>query len=105
VSRTEKYLNSIDWHLLAQQKTTLLGEVQKRAKALEGTDTIDPVLEHLDGILYLLDSLQDFAADEYGLTTYFPRCDVCGKFDEEVPWCGNCGNCREHCQHDEGCPA
>ena len=33
-----------------------------------------------------------------------PRCDVCDTADEEADgWCGNCGCCREHCQHFHGC--
>lgn len=27
-----------------------------------------------------------------------PRCDVCGQHCEEVIWCGDCGNCHEHCE-------
>jgi hypothetical protein len=96
---TEKFLNSIDWMLLSEQKMTLVNVVMVNADAPEG------VVEHLDGILSLLDSLQDFAADEFGMTTYFARCDVCGVLaeDESVQWCGNCGCCVEHCQKNEDC--
>jgi flavoprotein len=35
-----------------------------------------------------------------------PNCDTCGADSEAVEWCGECGNCREHCDtdqiHDEG---
>lgn len=101
MTRTEKFLNGIDWMLLSKQKTTLVDVINVNVDAPEG------VVEDLDGILCLLDALQDFAADEYGMTTYFARCDVCGALaeDEAVEWCGNCGCCVEHCQKDEGCAA
>ena len=67
MSRTERFLNSIDWELLGKQKATLVDVIAVNADAPEG------VVDDLDGILCLLDGLQDFAADEYGLTTYFPH--------------------------------
>lgn len=34
-----------------------------------------------------------------------PTCDVCDRPEFAVDfWCGNCGCCREHCQHHVGCP-
>jgi hypothetical protein len=33
-----------------------------------------------------------------------PRCDECGAGMEEVEWCGECGNCAEHCAGFQGCP-
>jgi hypothetical protein len=33
----------------------------------------------------------------------FPQCDVCEAIEEDVVWCGNCGNCLEHCKGEEGC--
>lgn len=32
-----------------------------------------------------------------------PHCDVCGAVDETVEWCGNCGNCVEHCELSDSC--
>jgi len=32
-----------------------------------------------------------------------PTCDVCELDSESVEWCGNCGNCREHCADSIGC--
>jgi len=33
-----------------------------------------------------------------------PTCDECGISCEDAPeWCGNCGNCMEHCADYEGC--
>ena len=44
------------------------------------------------------------AALESGAVIYTEaRCDVCGALDVAVEWCGNCGNCREHCADHEGC--
>jgi hypothetical protein len=69
-----KVLGGIDWELLKQQKKSLL-------KVIEDCDNV-PVLEHLEGILVLIDALQDAAVDEYGVEekTVF---DLHG--DEEVP--------------------
>lgn len=37
-----------------------------------------------------------------------PRCDTCGVEAENVGvpngWCGECGNCADHCEQYEGCP-
>lgn len=32
-----------------------------------------------------------------------PTCDVCGMYEEDVVWCGNCGCCQDHCQDFYGC--
>lgn len=76
----EKFFTLIDWELLGKQKVTLLDVIAVNADAPEG------VVENLDGILHLLDALQDFAADEYGLTTHFPA--------EEYPSVGTCIYCH-----------
>lgn len=35
-----------------------------------------------------------------------PRCDVCNVHCEEADnWCGNCGNCMDHCEQHTGCPS
>ena len=49
----------IDWALLKQQKKSLL-------KVIEDCDNV-PVLEHLEGILVLIDSIQDDAVDNFGV--------------------------------------
>jgi hypothetical protein len=51
-----KSLNNVDWNLLHQQKLTLL-EMLKRQR--DGS----PEAEALSGIINLLDTLQDEAAD------------------------------------------
>ena len=48
----------IDWDLLKQQKKSLL-------KVIEDCDNV-PVLEHLEGILVLIDEIQDDAVDNFG---------------------------------------
>jgi hypothetical protein len=56
----------IDWALLRRQKATLV----KLIRSLGKTDA-----NHLQGILSLVDSLQDFAVDKVGLSekTVFGR--------------------------------
>lgn len=62
-----EFIQGIDWQLLTQQKTTLL-------KVIEDCDNV-PVLEHLEGLVALIDSLQDYACDTLGLgeTIVFPN--------------------------------
>ena len=50
----------IDWELLKQQKKSLL-------KVIEDCDNV-PVLEHLEGILVLIDSIQDDVVDNFGMS-------------------------------------
>ena len=50
----------IDWELLKQQKKTLL-------EVIEDIDDV-PKLEYLEGILTLLDSIQDDAVDNFGMS-------------------------------------
>jgi hypothetical protein len=73
MNKTERFLNGIDWELLSKQKVTLVEYIGQRAEYLEDQAEDDPIIADLDGILNLLDALQDFAADEFGLTTYFPH--------------------------------
>ena len=49
----------IDWALLKEQKKSLL-------KVIEDCDNV-PVLEHLEGILVLIDEIQDDAVDNFGV--------------------------------------
>ncbi len=52
----------IDWALLRQQKQSLL----------EAMESVHPsIAEDLDGILHLLDALQDEAASKYGSDAVF----------------------------------
>ena len=54
----EDFLKKISFPLLKKQKATLL-------KVIENTDNVKQ-LEHLEGILLLIDGLQDLAVDKYG---------------------------------------
>lgn len=88
--------------------------------------TRDDLLDELVNLLYPMDEYRDHDWDAAGICErlaeivkrerpeahlrqpedpedYTPRCDVCGKVDEEVDWCGNCGCCREHCQGYKSC--
>jgi len=60
-------LTGIDWKLLKKQKKTLL-------KVIDNTDNI-PVLEHLEGIVCLLNAIQDYAVDVMGISErkVFPK--------------------------------
>jgi hypothetical protein len=61
-----EFIQGIDWDLLRQQKASLL-------KVIADCDNV-PVLEHLEGILNLIDAMQDYACDTLGLgeTIVFP---------------------------------
>lgn len=54
----EEFLKKINFPLLKKQKQTLL-------KVIENTDNVKQ-LEHLEGILVLIDALQTEAVDKYG---------------------------------------
>ena len=54
-----KFMAGIDWELLKKQKASLLG-------VIENIDNVQ-VLEHLEGIICLLNSIQDAAVDVYGV--------------------------------------
>lgn len=53
-----EFYKGIDWSLLKQQKKSLL-------KVIENCDDV-PVLEHLEGILVLIDEIQDDAVNNFG---------------------------------------
>jgi hypothetical protein len=57
-----KFVIGVDWPLLTQQKRELLS---LQTKSLN-TITVEE-LEAIDGIIDLLDALQDYAVDEVGL--------------------------------------
>jgi len=58
-SEMPELYKGIDWDLLKQQKKSLL-------KVIEDCDNV-PVLEHLEGILVLIDEIQDDAVDNFGV--------------------------------------
>jgi hypothetical protein len=57
---TEHFFASIDWMLLHQQKVTLVEHIAQRREALEDLADTDPTLADLEGILHLIDGVQDF---------------------------------------------
>ena len=54
-----EFVQKIDWELLRKQKGTLMN----LAKDIDDV----PKLEHLEGIIVLIDALQDSAVDDYGI--------------------------------------
>jgi len=54
----EKIIKNIDWKLLREQKITLIALVPVLA---------EKYADHLQGVLGLIDSIQDYAVDELGL--------------------------------------
>ena len=50
-----QFIQNIDWKLLRKQKRTLL-------KIANDIDNV-PKLEHVEGIIVLIDALQDYAVD------------------------------------------
>ena len=59
---TPDCIKNIDWKLLRKQKRTLLKTIIEMDK---GDD--NPDVDDLDGILHLIDNLQDYAVDVLGL--------------------------------------
>jgi hypothetical protein len=59
---TPKILASIDWTALRTQKTSLLATIEFLEK-----NKVPQLPEDLDGILHLIDALQDYAVDELGV--------------------------------------
>jgi hypothetical protein len=57
---TEHFFASIDWVLLGKQKVTLVEQIAQRREALEDLADTDPTLADLEGILHLIDGVQDF---------------------------------------------
>lgn len=55
-----EFIKKIDWKLLREQKQTLL-EIR------EMSDFISQDYNSFDGLIHLIDALQDFACDEMGL--------------------------------------
>ena len=89
-----EFMKGIDWNLLKQQKKVLL----------EMADNLDdvPKLEAVEGIINLLNELQDAAVDTYGLPENLvfdlhPE-DDCEKDDD-----GNCIYCGQKCWDGEMC--
>jgi hypothetical protein len=69
--KLSEIINSMDWKLLREQKLHILGLLERaQSDYIHATD--EPILlpeekEALDGVLNLLDAIQDCAVDEVGL--------------------------------------
>ena len=53
-----EFVRNINWELLRKQKSTLFNFIQE-------IDNVEQV-EHLEGIIYLIDAVQDEAVDNEG---------------------------------------
>jgi hypothetical protein len=65
-----EFIQKIDWELLKGQKTVLLkiiDEIEKQKQPIAILTVPIETAEALNGILHLIDSLQDYAVDECGL--------------------------------------
>ena len=56
----ETFLKNTNFKLLKKQKLSLIKLIEKQSGVSNKT------LEHLDGILNFIDTIQDIAVDEYG---------------------------------------
>ena len=54
-----QFINDIDWGLLRDQKNTIVG--------LTSSNIVPLLNPHLDGIVHLIDSIQDYAVDVAGI--------------------------------------
>jgi hypothetical protein len=95
VDELPEVYRGIDWDLLKQQKKILLAVINK--------DEVNPEeKEGLEGILGLIDQIQDDAVDNFGmdenLVFDLHSGDDCEKDDD-----GNCVYCGEKCWEGEMC--
>lgn len=58
--KSTELIKNIDWTMLEKQKQTLF-------KVIENTDDID-ILEDLEGIIMLINNIQDHAVDDLGFS-------------------------------------
>jgi len=58
-----EFVRDINWELLRKQKLTLFNLIQE-------IDNVEQV-EHLEGIIYLIDAVQDEAVDNEGVDEAF----------------------------------
>jgi hypothetical protein len=86
-----EFMLGIDWELLKKQKATLLGVIEylKRMKV--------PLTDDLEGILELIDSIQDAAVDIYGVEENL----VFETYEKDDD--GNCLYCGRKCWDGELC--
>lgn len=59
----KEFITHIDWELLRKQKQTL-----ESILGLDNQNKLPINNQHIEGLLYLLDNLQDYAIDDYGMS-------------------------------------
>ena len=86
--KVPEFLSNLDWGLLREQKKTLLGVIDNLEKNKV------PVTDHLNGILFTIDAMQDYAADTLGIPEYEVfDFEVEEKRDETTKYvCKECGS-------------
>lgn len=67
---TEQLITRIDWKLLSQQKQTLIDIIEEKGNAF--TIEAENQKSDLEGILNMIDAIQDHAIDDLGI----PESDV-----------------------------
>ena len=82
----------VDWTLLRKQKMTLIEQAMKLSK----TDT--STAEDLDGIIHLIDDIQDQAETVLGAEEVF------GQIEDDRDR-GTCPNCGKEGPEERGCPS
>jgi hypothetical protein len=68
-------LSKVDWELLSRQKA-LLVDLSYYSKVLEEMEK--DTIEALDGVIHLVDYLQDTVAEQYGVEVYFDGLELDG---------------------------
>lgn len=61
-SNTPEFIQKIDWNKLKEQKAALLTSI-----TYFETHYLKSIADNLEGILSLIDAIQDYAVDEMGL--------------------------------------
>lgn len=69
-----EFIQNIDWKLLTDQKASLLNVIAEFNETESKKSYYKDSIEHLTGIVHLIDSLQDYACDTLGFdeTLVFP---------------------------------
>jgi len=76
----EELIKNIDWSELRNQKRTLLGVIDKHYNNIASESLNDSAKDDLEGLVNLIDSLQDYAVDQLGIDSIHVF-----DFDDEDP--------------------
>jgi len=71
--KTPYFIEKIDWSELRNQKTALINHIEflrKDQSEVNQIKTKNELADHLEGLLGLIDAVQDYAVDEIGLNPY-----------------------------------